>query len=42
LGPGMAYIQKPFTAGDLKRKVRVAVDESREPSRAADAVVLVG
>jgi PAS domain S-box-containing protein len=41
LKPGMAYIQKPFSAGDLKRKVRVAVDESREVSREAGAVALV-
>jgi PAS domain S-box-containing protein len=30
LQPGTAYIQKPFTAGDLKRKVRAALDDSRE------------
>ena len=34
LRPGMAYIQKPFSAGDLKRKVRSALDEAREGSRA--------
>jgi len=33
LQPGVAYIQKPFTAGDLKRKVREALDESRETPR---------
>jgi CheY-like chemotaxis protein len=33
LQPGVAYIQKPFTAGDLKRKVREALDESREVPR---------
>jgi PAS domain S-box-containing protein len=30
LRPGMAYIQKPFTAADLKRKIRATIDESRE------------
>jgi PAS domain-containing protein len=39
LKPGMAYIQQPFTAGDLKGKIRSALDESREPSR---VVALVG
>ena len=38
LKPGMAYIQKPFTAGDLKRKIRSALDDSREPSRAVALV----
>jgi two-component system cell cycle sensor histidine kinase/response regulator CckA len=33
LQPGVAYIEKPFTAGDLKRKVRAALDESRETPR---------
>jgi two-component system cell cycle sensor histidine kinase/response regulator CckA len=33
LQPGVAYIEKPFTAGDLKRKVRAALDESRETRR---------
>jgi two-component system cell cycle sensor histidine kinase/response regulator CckA len=43
LQPGMAYIQKPFTAGDLKRKVRAALDESRDAPRAASkTVALVG
>ena len=35
LQPGTAYIQKPFTAGDLKRKVRAAFDDSREPRPAS-------
>jgi PAS domain S-box-containing protein len=39
LQPGMAYIQKPFTAGDLKRKVRGALDESRVPPRRAIRLV---
>src|ERR1051326_1262223 len=30
LQPGVAYIQKPFSAGDLKRKVRDALDEARD------------
>jgi two-component system cell cycle sensor histidine kinase/response regulator CckA len=34
LKPGMAYIQKPFTAGDLKRKVRATLDEGRDDPRA--------
>ena len=34
LKPGMAYIQKPFTAGDLKRKVRATLDEGRDEPRA--------
>jgi PAS domain S-box-containing protein len=43
LKPGMAYIQKPFTAGDLKRKVRATLDDSREAPRAARArIALVG
>ena len=42
LKPGMAYIQKPFTAGDLKHKVRMALDESRETTRDAGPVALVG
>jgi PAS domain S-box-containing protein len=43
LKPGMAYIQKPFTADDLKRKVRATLDEGREAPRAARArIALVG
>jgi two-component system cell cycle sensor histidine kinase/response regulator CckA len=37
LKPGMAYIQKPFTAGDLKRKVRATLDDALEEPRAARA-----
>jgi len=33
LQTGTAYIQKPFTAGDLKRKVRTALDDSRDQRR---------
>jgi signal transduction histidine kinase/ActR/RegA family two-component response regulator len=43
LKPGMAYIQKPFTAGDLKRKVRTALDDEREAASARRATIaLVG
>ncbi len=33
LQTGTAYIQKPFTAGDLKRKVRSALDDARDQRR---------
>ena len=39
LQPGTTYIQKPFTAGDLKRKVRVALDDAREAPRKSLALV---
>jgi signal transduction histidine kinase/ActR/RegA family two-component response regulator len=39
LQPGTAYIQKPFTAGDLKRKVRSALDSGREAPRKPLALV---
>jgi PAS domain S-box-containing protein len=39
LQPGTAYIQKPFTAGDLKRKIRVALDDAREAPRKSLALV---
>jgi len=43
LKPGMAYIQKPFTAGDLKRKVRATLDEGRDEPRATrPRIALVG
>jgi DNA-binding response OmpR family regulator len=40
LQAGTAYIQKPFTAGDLKRKVRVALDGARQAPR--EPLSLVG
>jgi PAS domain S-box-containing protein len=39
LQPGTAYIQKPFTAGELKRKVRVALDDARQAPRKSLALV---
>ena len=34
LQPGMAYIQKPFSADDLRAKVRETLDALRERARA--------
>jgi DNA-binding response OmpR family regulator len=42
LKPGMAYIQKPFTAGDLRRKVRATLDERDEPRATRPRIALVG
>jgi PAS domain S-box-containing protein len=40
LEPGMAYIQKPFSAADLKRSVRAAIDDARDAPR--NSLSLVG
>jgi PAS domain S-box-containing protein len=42
LKPGMAYIQKPFSAGDLKRKVRATLDEGDAPRATRPRIALVG
>jgi PAS domain S-box-containing protein len=41
LQPGTAYIQKPFTAGDLKRKVRAAFDDAASRETPRSPLVLV-
>jgi len=38
LQPGMAYIQKPFTADDLRTKVREALDAAAGNGRALELV----
>ena len=41
LKPGMAYIQKPFSADDLKRKVRATLDEGSAPGATRPRIALV-